>query len=239
MHNNAVAPFRFDRHTWPPSGRITSNRFQTNFMLVGNGSFRTCYFGIDTFTRQPVVIKRFKDYHAMQERYWKNDIQMSVVAQRFAARFNAIMQTSKPIRFIQPIISEWTANGRAPFQRGEKALIEPFLGTNYAKFNSNSGWENRNAGDNMGAFSHFTYHISGGKILVCDLQGVRTHHEYILTDPAICSLDQSFGMTDLGEEGIRSFFANHRCTSLCESFWMKHSSPRKYRRMTPHTTYFP
>lgn len=237
MDKNAGAPFRFDRYPWPPLGRIPPGRFVTNFKRVGDGSFRICFLGEDTFTGQPIVLKQFKERHAMQNKCWENDIRVSVIAQRYAVRFNAIMKTSKRIRFIRPIINEWRARERAPFHQGEKALVEPFLGTNFAKFNSNSGWESASHGDSMGAFSHFTYHISRGRTLVCDLQGVRTIHEYILTDPVICSLDQKFGITDLGEDGIRSFFANHKCTSLCEPFWRKHSSPKSYSRVNQHTKY--
>ena len=237
MNQNFVEPFRFDRYPWPPPGRITSNRFLTNFKPLGGGTFRICYLGEDRFTSQPIVIKRLRQHHPMEESYWKDDIYLSRVAQQFADRFNAIMQTSKSIRFIQPIIDEWKPRGHAPLRRGEKALVEPYLGANYEKFNSNTGEEYRNHGLSMGAFSHFTYHISGGRMLVCDLQGVRTRDKYILTDPVICSLEQTYGVTDTGEAGIRSFFYFHRCTDLCESTWRKHPSPKRHPAVTPKTTY--
>lgn len=50
----------------------------------------------------------------------------------------------------------------------------------------------------MEAFQHFTYVKSGGDILCCDLQGVRSSKTYYLTDPAVISRQQIFGDTDMG-----------------------------------------
>jgi hypothetical protein len=238
MGNNAVAPFDFNRYKWPPAGNITPTRFVTDGGYIAEGSFRVCYLGKDTVTGQPVVLKKFKKHNSMEEKYWKEDIQASREAQRFANQFNAEISSSKPIRFIVPIVYECSSNICEPFLKGEKILVEPFLGKDaYDKFNTNSGWENENCGSTMGAFSHFTYHISGGKMLVCDLQGIKKDDEYILTDPVICSVQEAFGVTDCGEDGIRSFFANHQCTELCKSTWKKHSSPKQYRKVIVGTTF--
>lgn len=48
------------------------------------------------------------------------------------------------------------------------------------KWNSNSGWINRREGDAdefMQALSHFSYHMSGGELLMCDLQGIVLEYE--------------------------------------------------------------
>lgn len=52
------------------------------------------------------------------------------------------------------------------------SLIEPFI-ENYRKFNSALGQapdDDEFAGP-IQALSHFSYHISDGKMLLCDLQG--------------------------------------------------------------------
>jgi hypothetical protein len=238
MGNNAIAPFDFNRYNWPPAGNITPTRFVTNGEYIAEGTCRLCYLGKDTVTGQPVVLKKFKKHIPKEEIFWTKDIQASREAQRFADHFNAEMKSSKPIRFIQPVVYECQSNVCAPFLKGEKVLVEPFLGKDvYNKFNSNSGYEDKNCGSTMAAFSHFTYHISDGKMLVCDLQGVKREDEYILTDPVICSVQQTFGVTDVGEEGIRSFFANHECTELCKSIWKRHGSPKQYRKVIMGTTF--
>ena len=50
---------------------------------------------------------------------------------------------------------------------------------------------------------------------VCDLQGVRCHSEYKLTDPVVHSLDRLFGSTDLGVAGMERVLANHDCNAIC------------------------
>jgi len=110
---------------------------------------------------------------------------------------------------------------------GQKHLVEPFI-PNYQKFNSNTGVQ---MGDDgwpaaMQALSHFSYHTTGGRYVLCDLQGgvMDGGKSVILTDPVILSRDREFGVTDLGSEGISTFFARHNCTKFCREHWHQ---PRK------------
>lgn len=50
-----------------------------------------------------------------------------------------------------------------------KVLAEPLINSPFIKFNSNNGYEARD--DVCKALSHFSYSHSGGKLLLCDLQG--------------------------------------------------------------------
>lgn len=43
---------------------------------------------------------------------------------------------------------------------------------------------------------------SGYQAVVCDLQGVITDDRFLLTDPAVNSLEQLFGNTDCGKQGM-------------------------------------
>jgi len=38
-------------------------------------------------------------------------------------------------------------------------------------------------------------------------------------DPVINSRSESYGVTDLGAEGISTFFAEHCCTRYCQAHW--------------------
>ena len=70
------------------------------------------------------------------------------------------------------------------------------------------------------AFSHFTWEYSNQMILVCDIQGV----DHYFTDPQIHSHDgKSFGMGNIGMEGINKFLETHKCNSICKKvrFFMK------------------
>ena len=80
--------------------------------------------------------------------------------------------------------------------------------------------------DFLQAFSHWTVVNSDHKLLLCDLQGVLNQEgrvpKFELTDPAFCSVkqktlsSQSFGGTDYGLKGIRSFFRTHECNIVCK-----------------------
>jgi hypothetical protein len=225
--------FNFDRFTWPPDAELYPGRFVTDCEHLASGSCRAAYLGRDTKTNQPIVIKQFiaERINSRQlDRYWSEDIEASRVAQKFSHQYNEYMNTSKPIYFVVPIVHHCFQNIGQPFKPSERVLIEPYLGDSYEKFNTNHGMviESATQGLSMPTLSHFSYHISGGQYLLCDLQGVKKQDRYILTDPVICSLTEQFGITDLGEDGIRSFFASHKCTPLCENRWLKHPSPQRY-----------
>ena len=68
------------------------------------------------------------------------------------------------------------------------------------------------------AFVHYSFFASKGRLLVCDLQGVRQEKRYVLTDPAIHSVEnlgRGYGELDLGSVGIEAFFATHTCEKVC------------------------
>eukprot|EP00386_Alphamonas_edax_P004621 GDKI01014595.1.p1 GENE.GDKI01014595.1~~GDKI01014595.1.p1 ORF type:complete len:179 (-),score=35.04 GDKI01014595.1:437-973(-) len=73
-------------------------------------------------------------------------------------------------------------------------------------------------------FSHFTWSVSDGKELVCDIQGVWNRTDgFVLTDPAIHSASSKGknGHTDKGLGGIKAFFATHECSPLCKALGLK------------------
>lgn len=77
------------------------------------------------------------------------------------------------------------------------------------------------------SFSHFSYHWTRKKIVICDLQGVfdAKKNQFCLTDPVLHynnarNQDQSgksgrYGRTDMGQRGINSFLKSHKCNRLC------------------------
>ncbi|XMA20121.1 hypothetical protein WAI453_012912 [Rhynchosporium graminicola] len=77
------------------------------------------------------------------------------------------------------------------------------------------------SGDVMQALSHFSYHVSYGQLLLCDLQGGVYQNGFILSDPVIMSPTQNYGPLDLGIDGINSFFSRHRCGFFCDKQWTK------------------
>ncbi|CAE8716974.1 unnamed protein product [Polarella glacialis] len=88
-------------------------------------------------------------------------------------------------------------------------VAERYLPGIFLKYNSNKGYVNREAPDSevVQAFSHFTYRITKGTLMVLDLQGVhldkahRRRSHLILTDPQVVSIDKHWGPGDLGSQG--------------------------------------
>eukprot|EP00977_Amphora_coffeiformis_P005172 scaffold1112_cov92-Amphora_coffeaeformis.AAC.8 len=89
------------------------------------------------------------------------------------------------------------------------------------------------------AFSHFTFCASGGKRLVCDLQGMydEDHRRLRLSDPVIHYFNygkerrtQRHGRTDLGRAGMAMFQHSHECNPLC------HLVIRGFRTVEWHDT---
>eukprot|EP00438_Fugacium_kawagutii_P017562 Skav228550 [mRNA] locus=scaffold1887:586020:586400:- [translate_table: standard] len=107
----------------------------------------------------------------------------------------------------------------------------------FEKFNSNSGWSSRSC-NLPDALSHWTWVHTGGQMLLCDLQGHRgrpggpeydgSTDYYLFTDPVLMSPTAGkFGCTDLGEQGISSWFDGHRCNDLCRSLGLAGKVPAR------------
>ena len=101
----------------------------------------------------------------------------------------------------------------------ERVCVEPELEGNFIKANCNNGYVKAGEPylDAAQAFSHYTWWVTGGELLVCDLQGVVDKFGWKFTDPAIhCAAERRrFGATDLGPRGINAFFRTHTCNSIC------------------------
>eukprot|EP00434_Breviolum_minutum_P025368 symbB.v1.2.022414.t1/scaffold1989.1/size93477/2 len=122
---------------------------------------------------------------------------------------------------------------------GERlVLVEPLIDGTYAKFNSNSGWVNEGY-NMMQALSHFSYHYTNGQHLLCDLQGGGYDTHYILTDPAVLSVDKKFGSTDGGRPMMENFFAHHVCNEYCHRSWQRMQKPKVVAPVRSGTSFFP
>lgn len=108
------------------------------------------------------------------------------------------------------------------FEKNRFVWVEELLEGRYEKWNSNSGYANVNYKFPQ-ILSHYSWVKTRGRLLLCDLQGVRKNEnktKYIITDPAIHSIDKTYGSTDLGIVGMLLFFSNHLCTNECKQ-WPK------------------
>jgi hypothetical protein len=88
----------------------------------------------------------------------------------------------------------------------------------------------------MQALSHFSYHVSDGNYILCDLQGSVDRDAVVLTDPVILSRSSEFRVTNLGPFGIENFLGWHVCSKLCRQDWLMPMSPGRYYHRVPGTT---
>eukprot|EP00961_Rhodomonas_salina_P113891 1531860-Rhodomonas_salina.3 len=189
-------PFSQGQFRWVAKGRYTEGRRQG----------------------EQCVCKWFKSGSVFEKEFFELDIHAVQKAEQIIKQWNFAGFVNRVIRLNIPQV--WTFTDG--FRKGQKVLQEPFI-ENWQKFNSNSGW----ADDDtpwprvMQALSHFSYHISSGQHVLCDLQGGVYSDGVVLTDPVILSRNKEFGVTDLGPEGISSFFSRHTCNEFCKAQWSK------------------
>lgn len=148
-------------------------------------------------------------------------------ASHFASNVIRMWNDMRPnMKILMNPMGVWEFIDHSLNQKGHSAMIELFL-KNFRHWNSNSGWaDNKSSwGKIMQALSHFSYHASNGKNLLCDLQGNLSRNGPVITNPAVCSRTEQYGISDLGTVGIRNFFAHHKCNEYCSPNWIK---PRTY-----------
>lgn len=192
-------------------------------------------------------MKLYKSCYArfIGNKTWSGAANTALKSKELADRFNADIKTEKPITVIIPWLArvhevsnfKWLwlfpefrdvrgnenqtkilADELIP--REATVAVEDILEGNYDKFVSNGGWVNEDVPTNgPPAFAHYSYHITNGEMLVCDLQGIRKTDGYLFTDPAIHHATRGphfCGPTDLGNAGIQQFFQSHVCSRFCE-----------------------
>lgn len=183
------------------------------------------------------VCKWFKTGLVYEESYYQADIKTANKCIEIITQFNREKCIDRQIQVNLPEVWEFNENC-GPNLRGTKVLQEPYI-ENYQKFNSNTGWSDDGFawGRAMQALSHYSYHISGGTLLLCDLQGGIYHDGAILTDPVIMSLHAGqYGPTDLGAKGIESFFAQCKVNEYCQRHWLLPKNPQQVYQARRGTT---
>ena len=209
---------------------FTDHALQNPF---AEGGFRWVAKGVyteGTRAGDPCVCKWFKTGHVEEASFFDLDISSSDKAHDLVRLWNNRNMIDKIVKVNIPQVWSFQADYSSPVC-GKKVLQEPFI-DNYQKFNSNTGW----ADDStpwprvMQALSHFSYHVSSKQFVLCDLQGGVYSNAVVLTDPVILSRSKQYGVTDLGSQGISSFFSNHVCNEFCSSNWSRPADQRRYFR---------
>ncbi|GAB5357006.1 hypothetical protein AAMO2058_000336800 [Amorphochlora amoebiformis] len=111
-----------------------------------------------------------------REGYFR-DVEMQCLASYIADRFN-LCNPPKLVRFLKAFVVELEDRVGRPI-----CGVEQYIGGPYRKHNSNFGYVSEDERNTPQAFSHFSWHISSGEVMVCDLQGVSD----VYTDPQVSS----------------------------------------------------
>ena len=164
----------------------------------------------------PCVVKEYKHSYAWAKGDWNTAVKLQNKSIQLATKFNEAISTTRPIKYVWSDVWQVAKSSGTP-RLGEWCMVEDYIEGQWEKWNSNAGYVNTDAPtQSLHAFSHWTWAHSGGKLLLCDLQGVRYDNKYTLTDPVINSVNQEYGECDMGVGGIALFFSTHTCTSFCK-----------------------
>ncbi|KAF7343046.1 Kinase-like protein [Mycena venus] len=153
--------------------------------VFATGTFKNVWKGVYTVgarTGQACVAKEFKTGSVYERRYFEEEMNVIRLTQDIIDAWHAERIINREIYLNTPEI--WTM-----ISTGVKVLLEPMI-QNFEKFNSNTGWASNTGGvwsEAMQALSHFSFHNSNGRFLLCDLQGGLYSDGYVLSDPVIMS----------------------------------------------------
>jgi hypothetical protein len=213
----------------------TNNASQATYsgVVFAKGSFRNVHKG--TYTEgsrsgQPCVVKKFISGSVFEASHFKYDLAVVDKAVEILTQWNQRRHINKQITINIPAV--WTETGGT-----ERMLVEPFI-AKWQKFNSNTGWAVNGLawGEALAALSHFSYHLTHGMFLLCDLQGGVYSNGVVLTDPVVLSRTRQFGPTDLGQDGIDNFFGHHKCGQFCSKQWTRPHGARVLMQAKENTT---
>lgn len=186
------------------------------------GSLRFAFYGqysSDDSAFIDVVFKELAstDLQANSFIVYQEHLEMQAVAQFLAEKFNAeqqrLFRNFIPIAYADADLVQQITNPSKIYQ------VERRMHHEWHKWNNNSGGVSLNEYSTiLQAFSHWTYHITSGRLMVVDLQGVKVDRAYLLTDPALhCNDILRFRetRTNLGVKGMKQFFRTHTCSDIC------------------------
>ena len=167
-----------------------ANRSSIDTTTVWNeGSFKLVYTGTYINGRregEPCVCKMMKGGDPYLETAFDLELSIIAKAQEIINQFNEGGFIDKDIYLNDAEVWSFVPDSSPKFAN-KKNMVEPMI-ANFEKFNSNTGWVS--SGDAtwcavMQALSHFSYHISGGDYLLCDLQAVSYTHLTLPTTPYV------------------------------------------------------
>ena len=186
------------------------------------GRFRLAYKGRWTVhpskVGQQLVLKKMKDRYSGNPSDWDTTVKIYTKASELAQSFNEYSKTDHPVSFtgVDVVFVSCLFDQSAVPKIGEYVVVEDYIEGEYKKWCNNYGYLSTES-QSMPAFMHWSWVHTKGQLMIADLQGVRGDDRFSLTDPVIMSVDNSYGPTDTGVEGMIMFFQKHECNKFCRN----------------------
>ena len=220
------------------------------------GSFRYAYKGEiknmagiptkpDLFPNEKCVVKIFKD-----KKYGINDFIIDLnnyyYSRKVSSIFNSKYKELSYIRKFNYIPTYVTSLGKystyklfylfpiknsnqmKKIKEDQWITIEPLLDGKFEKFIQNNCIEEYNTDETIALFMHWNWVYSKGKALICDIQGEEKYNSFELTDPAVQSINNEYGKSDLGLCSLINFLIYHNHNELCKDLpWPNEDKMKK------------
>jgi len=209
-----------------PNQRIEFTESKCNIWIApkpfDSGSQRFAYAALKDEQKYVVKTCVFQGDQYNTKDFYSNLIENQVLSAFLMEKYFATFkQFEKHASFIQVDIIK--------LEDGSFWSIEEYFDAKFIKWSNNIGIvDENNYSLTLDTFSHWTYDITKGYLLVADIQGFKLVNsnnqiDYILTDPAIICTKSAdrFSDTNIGLRGINDYFKNHKCNHHCRVLELK------------------
>ena len=226
-----VPPETFEEIFYPLTTNETKGRMKIAANPFTKGSLRFAFYGQfsnDDFVFVDAVYKELVSIDSKTDTFliYREHLEMQAIAQFLAEQFNfeqqRLFRNFTPIVYADADIVQQITNPSKIYQ------VERRMHQEWRKWNNNNGGVSLNEYSTLlQAFSHWTYQVTCGRLMVVDLQGVKIDRAYLLTDPALhCDDLLRFRetRTNLGVKGMHQFFRTHVCSDVCTKLNLSSSS---------------
>ncbi|RYH27428.1 hypothetical protein EON65_13545 [archaeon] len=199
----------------------------------GLGAMKASFFGLLTDLAVPdeSVLHVFKESKAEHvSKLTRREYEKFLLCHSVSTFLADLFTIQKPKQYpnvcfaeasLMELTSEHTTDSSEIFM-----IKEEYINAPYEKYNSNAGYVSSSPSvvwltDHgvVQAFSHWTYQVTNGMLMVVDCQGGydAKSRRFILTDPAIhCKNPLMFGKTNMQTKGMQNFFKSHKCNACCK-----------------------
>ncbi|CAB4042364.1 transient receptor potential cation channel subfamily M member 6-like, partial [Paramuricea clavata] len=231
----SIFQFNFKHMRWSSVHVLIKAEFMIEELPFATGGFMEAFKATSItagFEETTWVVKKclttavdvIRETNETEQTHAQTSVQMHYLATNFVSQLNEKIAKKGITDFGETFSYKKIFMGKT--EDGEYVAIEEYIDGDFVKYINNDGdiCEDRDIGDKVQAFAHFTYEKSEGTLIVLDIQSAG----YNLYDPEIASLhllgdegNYMFCTGNLSETAITSFFSIHECNKFCRLLSLK------------------